>query len=260
MRTPFVVLASLISALAAVSPPSVSLAERDGEKYVFAHFIVGIVASYAQSDWETDMNLAKSIGIDAFALNIGKDTYNYQQLGFAYAAAANFGFKVFISFDFAYWNSGDVSTMATYLQTYATEPGQFMYNGAAFVSSFVGDGYPYRTLESQSGIKLSLWTYPRLVISLVLVDGNLPLIATTNLGQVDLETRCVGKSSKSGHQHVVHVNGPSLKPRACPSFKSSSPKVSFKSSSGCPQAILKPSSTALKSPSNHLQVVLKSKP
>jgi glucan endo-1,3-alpha-glucosidase len=103
----------------------------------------------------------------------GKDTYNDQQLGFAYAAAANVGFKVFISFDFSYWTSSgkhalvllemsinerhslaDVSTMATYMQTYATQPGQFIYNNAAFVSSFVGDGYPYRTLESQSGVTL----------------------------------------------------------------------------------------------------------
>jgi glucan endo-1,3-alpha-glucosidase len=103
----------------------------------------------------------------------GKDSYNQQQLGFAYAAAANLGFKVFISFDFAYWTAGgkkrtqprcfsstersflvDTSTMTTYMQTYATQSGQFMYNNAAFVSSFVGDGYPYRTLESQSGIKL----------------------------------------------------------------------------------------------------------
>jgi hypothetical protein len=35
----------------------------------------------------------------------GKDTYNDQQLGFVYAAAANVGFKVFISFDFSYWTS-----------------------------------------------------------------------------------------------------------------------------------------------------------
>jgi glucan endo-1,3-alpha-glucosidase len=77
------------------------------------YIYVGIVASYVQSGWEADMNLAKSIGIDAFALDIGKprgiaqastklnhlpysgkDSYNDQQLGFAYAAAANLDFKV----------------------------------------------------------------------------------------------------------------------------------------------------------------------
>jgi glucan endo-1,3-alpha-glucosidase len=36
----------------------------------------------------------------------GKDDYNDAQLTFAYAAAENTNFKVFISFDFAYWTSG----------------------------------------------------------------------------------------------------------------------------------------------------------
>ncbi|KAJ7245479.1 glycosyl hydrolase family 71-domain-containing protein [Mycena rebaudengoi] len=114
---------------------------------------VGDVQTYVQSDWEADMNLAKSIGIDGSALSLdesGKIPPSIEQLGFAYAAAAN----VFINLDFAYWGGGDISPMATYIQTYATQPGQFMYNGAAFVSNFVGDGFAYRSLESSSGIKL----------------------------------------------------------------------------------------------------------
>ncbi|KAJ7364618.1 glycoside hydrolase family 71 protein [Mycena albidolilacea] len=157
MRFGVVSLASLALSVLATplpSPRSTALVEGAGQKYVFAHFILGIVETYVQSDWEADMTLAKSMGIDAFALDIGKDSYNEQQLGFAYAAAANVGFKVFISFDFAYWTAGDTSTMSSYMKTYATQPGQFLYNNAAFVSSFVGDGYPYRTLESQSGVKL----------------------------------------------------------------------------------------------------------
>jgi glucan endo-1,3-alpha-glucosidase len=63
-----------------------------GTKFVFAHFIVGltfdsiydiyvcfpcvrqvgIVASYTQDDWSADMQLAQGMGIDGFALNIGK--------------------------------------------------------------------------------------------------------------------------------------------------------------------------------------------
>ncbi|KAK6967116.1 glycoside hydrolase family 71 protein [Favolaschia claudopus] len=147
-----VLAAALPSALP--SERSTELVERAGQKYVFAHFIVGVVETYSQSDWEADMTLAKSIGIDAFALNIGKDSYNDQQLGLAYAAAANTGFKVFISFDFAYWTAGDTNMMSSYLQKYATLPGQFMYNSAAFVSSFVGDNFPYRQVESQSGVKV----------------------------------------------------------------------------------------------------------
>ncbi|KAJ6458972.1 glycoside hydrolase family 71 protein [Mycena sanguinolenta] len=159
MRFSLAALASILTTLVTALPPgpsirSTEVVQRDGQKYVFAHFILGIVSSYAQSDWEADMTLAQSIGIDAFALDIGKDSFNDQQLGFAYAAAASVNFKVFISFDFSYWSSGDIDTMATYMQTYATQAGQFMYNGAAFVSSFVGDGFAYRTLESQSGISL----------------------------------------------------------------------------------------------------------
>ena len=46
------------------------------------------------------MTRAKSIGINAFALNIGVDPYTDQQLGYAYESAANNNMKVFISFDF----------------------------------------------------------------------------------------------------------------------------------------------------------------
>lgn len=40
------------------------------------------------------MRLAKATGLDAFALNIGKDSYNKQQLAYAYAAAEATDFKV----------------------------------------------------------------------------------------------------------------------------------------------------------------------
>lgn len=45
--------------------------------------------------------------------------------------------------------------MSTYMQTYGTKPAQFMPpQGGAFVSSFIGDGFPFRQVESQSGVKL----------------------------------------------------------------------------------------------------------
>ena len=68
-------------------------------KLVFAHFMVGIVSPYTIKDWEYDMTLAKSYGIDGFALNIGKDPYTDAQLALAYQAAEGLDFKVFISFD-----------------------------------------------------------------------------------------------------------------------------------------------------------------
>lgn len=100
---------------------------------------------------------------------IGTDSYNAQQLGFAYAAAQALGFKVFLSFDFGYWNSGgtpvrfslifppispsallDTSTIASYINTYGVLPAQFIYNGEIFVSTFVGDGFNWATVASQS--------------------------------------------------------------------------------------------------------------
>jgi hypothetical protein len=48
------------------------------------------------SDYDNDMKLAKAAGIDAFALNIGTDSYTETQLRFAYESAVNNGMKVFI--------------------------------------------------------------------------------------------------------------------------------------------------------------------
>jgi hypothetical protein len=83
-------------------PPSLATNPNNSSSHprlVFAHFMVGIVSTYQPSNWERDMNLAKSYGIDGFALNVGKDSYTESQLKMAYDAAAKVGFEVFISFD-----------------------------------------------------------------------------------------------------------------------------------------------------------------
>lgn len=64
--------------------------------------MVGIVSSYQPSNWERDMRVAKSYGIDGFALNVGKDSYTESQLRMAYEAAGRVGFEVFISFDVSF--------------------------------------------------------------------------------------------------------------------------------------------------------------
>ena len=48
----------------------------------------------------------------------------------------------------------DVSTIAGYIQRYGNQAAQFKYNNAVFVSTFIGDGFDWRSVESQSGIKL----------------------------------------------------------------------------------------------------------
>ncbi|OBZ77253.1 hypothetical protein A0H81_01817 [Grifola frondosa] len=43
---------------------------------VFAHFIVGNTYNYTINDWFKDISLASSKGIDAFALNVGADSWD----------------------------------------------------------------------------------------------------------------------------------------------------------------------------------------
>ncbi|KAH7093900.1 glycosyl hydrolase family 71-domain-containing protein, partial [Auriculariales sp. MPI-PUGE-AT-0066] len=149
---------TLFSALAvsgtALAAPHAVAKRQVSEKLVAAHFMVGIVETYDQAAWEADMKIAASIGIDAFALNIGKDAYNDDQLGFAYAAAEATGFKVFISFDFAYWGGGDVAMIGDYLKKYGSMAGQLIYQDKVFVSSFVGDNMDWRGAEAASGLSI----------------------------------------------------------------------------------------------------------
>ncbi|KAL3478666.1 glycoside hydrolase [Aspergillus californicus] len=143
-------LALLSNALPALSLPSHDIvARQDTNRYVMAHFMVGIVEFYTLDDWITDMNLAKETGIDAFALNCASiDKYTDPQLALAYQAAEETDFKVFISFDFAYWGNGDTPRITSIMQKYADHPGQFQYNGAALVSTFVGDSFNWTPVKS----------------------------------------------------------------------------------------------------------------
>ncbi|OJJ65068.1 hypothetical protein ASPSYDRAFT_141658 [Aspergillus sydowii CBS 593.65] len=146
------VLAVIANALPALSLPSGStqLATREAaNKYVTAHFMVGIVENYTVNNWKEDMELAKEIGIDAFALNCASiDSYTDKQLAYAYEAAEAVDFKVFISFDFAYWSNGDTARITSIMQKYASHPGQFQYNGAALVSTFVGDSFNWGPVKN----------------------------------------------------------------------------------------------------------------
>ncbi|TGO22814.1 hypothetical protein BPAE_0154g00250 [Botrytis paeoniae] len=146
---------TLINALAAISflpwlsfsAPTVSRATSP--KYVFAHFMVGIVENYKLSDWKMDMAYAQEIGIDGFALNCASiDSYTPTQLALAYQAAEETGFHVFISFDFAYWNNGNTNNITDYMNKYSSHPGQMQYNGGAMVSTFVGDYFDWAPVKA----------------------------------------------------------------------------------------------------------------
>jgi hypothetical protein len=97
------------------------------------------------------MQRAKAYGIDAFALDIGLDTYTDQQLQFAYESAANNGMKVFISFDFSYWSTSNATGVGQKIAQYASLPAQLQVGGRVFASSFIGDGLDVNALRSAAG-------------------------------------------------------------------------------------------------------------
>lgn len=142
--------------LGAGSPDSqqLELGKRDTatatDRLVFCHFMMGIVSDRTSAaDYDSDMQLAKELGIDAFALNIGTDDFTDEQLGYAYESAANNDMKVFISFDFNWFDaSTDAETVGQTIAKFAGQSSQLLIDGAAFASSFMGDGLDVTTMRS----------------------------------------------------------------------------------------------------------------
>ncbi|KAF2972310.1 hypothetical protein GQX73_g1336 [Xylaria multiplex] len=142
-----------VAALLAAMP---WLVESQTEKSVYAHFMVGIVEKYTVDDWKTDIAQAQAIGIDGFALNCAPervDNYTPKQLANAYQAAEELGFKVFISFDFAYWNTGDTENIIDIVGNYSSHPAQAYYgmsiSDGAIVSTFIGDTMDWNAVKNE---------------------------------------------------------------------------------------------------------------
>uniref|UniRef100_A0A0W0F0S4 Glycoside hydrolase family 71 protein n=1 Tax=Moniliophthora roreri TaxID=221103 RepID=A0A0W0F0S4_MONRR len=157
MRTQAVLSFIFTLFMACFCAPSTSLqsaidAQSANPKLVFAHFMIGITSNrHSTADYTPDMQLAKSIGIDAFALNIGLDPYTDTQLDLAYAAASQNSFKVFISFDFNWFHTtpAQIPDIARKIAKYANQPSQLRFMDKVFVSSFVGDGLDVDALRAQ---------------------------------------------------------------------------------------------------------------
>lgn len=94
-----------------VSPPHpsnlfgnlVSVVTKRGsdDKVVASHFMIGNAYPYTSDTWLQDIKLAHDNGIDAFALNVGTNDWESDQVDKAYQAAKDSGtdFKLFMSFD-----------------------------------------------------------------------------------------------------------------------------------------------------------------
>ncbi|WVQ65605.1 uncharacterized protein L199_003783 [Kwoniella botswanensis] len=124
----------------------------NSDKKVFAHFMIGIVYAYTLESWLEDIELAKSKGIDGFALNIGLDSYTQPQLDLAYKAAEISGdFVCFISFDFNWYTVDNTTGVSETMKRYNDLPAQFKVDGKPFVSSFIGDGFDWAAVGSGCG-------------------------------------------------------------------------------------------------------------
>jgi hypothetical protein len=111
---------------------------------------MGIIPNrISASDYDDDMKRAKAAGIDAFALNIGTDTYSHDQLSFAYESAANNDMKVFISFDFSRFKTDDPGTVAGFIRDFGSKPAQMKVDDKVFVSTFIGDALDVGALRAE---------------------------------------------------------------------------------------------------------------
>ncbi|WWC70915.1 uncharacterized protein I206_104867 [Kwoniella pini CBS 10737] len=120
---------------------------KNSDKKVFAHFMIGIVYGYTLDSWLEDIALAKSKGIDGFALNIGLDFYTQPQLDLAYKAAEISGdFVCFISFDFNWYTVDNTTGVTEMMRRYNNLPSQFKVDNKPFVSSFIGDGFDWEAV------------------------------------------------------------------------------------------------------------------
>ncbi|ORY67182.1 glycosyl hydrolase family 71-domain-containing protein [Pseudomassariella vexata] len=99
------------------------------------------------ADYDIDMQLAKAAGIDAFALNVGTNTFTDQQLDYAYESAAKNDMKVFISYDFNWYSPYELNDIEVAkkigqsIAKYSQKPAQLKVGNKIFASSFVGDGF-----------------------------------------------------------------------------------------------------------------------
>ncbi|TGO60235.1 hypothetical protein BCON_0037g00350 [Botryotinia convoluta] len=124
-------------------------------RYVFAHFMVGIVSNRASSaDYDKDMQIARRAGIDAFALNIGADTFTDTQLDYAYASAATNHMKVFLSFDFNSWDPADSSSVGAKIAKYANQTAQLSVDDKVFVSTFIGDALNVADVRAKASVPI----------------------------------------------------------------------------------------------------------
>lgn len=101
-----------------------------------------------------DIALAKAKGIDAFALNLGPDSWQVAQVANAYTAASNLDFQMFLSFDMTAWpcqSSSDANPIRQFVNDYHAHPKQVQVDGKMLISTFSGERCPFGAGDVNTG-------------------------------------------------------------------------------------------------------------
>ncbi|KIK68677.1 glycoside hydrolase family 71 protein [Collybiopsis luxurians FD-317 M1] len=138
---------------------SADLTRRDNTKYVFMHHIVGNTYPYTYKDWVSDFALIGAIGVDAVALNIGRDPWQWDRVVDAYKAANAYNvdssrppLHLFISFDYSSFVCDDGYATVNWTNYFAKDPAQFTVNGRPMLSTW-GGGYDCLGVDNWKKVK-----------------------------------------------------------------------------------------------------------
>lgn len=180
----------------------------DPSELQMTHSQIGATATRrSASDYDVDMRRAKSTGIDAFALNIGADSYTDQQLELAYESAAQNSMKVFISFDFNWWSTEQAAEIGHKIAQFATRPAQLTVDNKVFASTFAGDGLNVAALRAAAGIPIFFAPnfHPDFGTDVSAVDGLFNWLAWPHNGRNKAPTQYSNISVADGDQAYLNV-------------------------------------------------------
>lgn len=122
-------------------------------KPVFFHYMIGTISD---AHCKKDIQDAKALGADAFALNINTVTATWATttVEYLFKYAAEQGFKLFFSFDMTGFNNP--GQFIDFLKKYAGHSAHYKYNGLPFVSTFNGGQNTFGYSSVSEGWKKAL--------------------------------------------------------------------------------------------------------
>ena len=167
----------------------------------------------------TDITLAASKSIDAFVLNVGRDSWEPARVADAFQAVKTCSergirFSLLFSFDMTSLpctQAGDADTLRNYITTYTPQPNYFVYGGKALVSTFAGDSCTFGQGSPDAGWRYAVKNGPQVFfVPGFFNTGSLPAVVDGAFNVRTSSCGCVRPfvTSLTGHTSGMAV-GPS---------------------------------------------------